>query len=83
MIEFETYAIRPRWSKFSSFKNAVRDHAPDLVIVLDEAMSINVLYAGLANYITATFLPFLVIETGPDLTSSSTHPPYPLVFWDC
>jgi len=52
MIEFGTYAIRPRWSKFSSFKNAVRDYAPDLVIVLDEAMSINVLYAGLANYIT-------------------------------
>jgi len=52
MIELPSYCIRGKWAKLSGFINVIRHHQPDLIIVLDEAMSVNVFNAGLANYLS-------------------------------
>jgi glycosyltransferase involved in cell wall biosynthesis len=50
-ILFKTYKYRPKFATIKSFYKAIKYNNPDLIIVLDEAMSLNVFNAGLANYL--------------------------------
>ncbi len=48
----QTYSLRKKWGPISEFKRCVKSFKPDCIIVLDEAFSINVLNAGIANFLT-------------------------------
>jgi glycosyltransferase involved in cell wall biosynthesis len=54
-LKLETYKFRPRFATIKSFYKAIKENNPDIIIVLDEAMSVNVFNAGLANYILGSY----------------------------
>jgi len=47
--QIETLKKRNKWAKIGAFKKIIRTHSPDLIVILDEALSVNVFNAGLAN----------------------------------
>ena len=49
LIRAKTYSSRPLLCKFSEYLKYIRAYHPDLVIVIDEALSMNVLLASLAT----------------------------------
>ena len=53
LIQVKTYPGRPLWCRFSEYIKYITECQPDLIIILDEALSMNVLLAGLANKKTA------------------------------
>jgi len=49
--KIKTYSFRKKWGPISEFKKCIQEFKPDCIIVLDEAFSINVLNAAIANYL--------------------------------
>ena len=47
----ETYQTRPKWVKLTALRQVIRHEQPDLIIVMDEALSVNVFNAGMANWL--------------------------------
>lgn len=50
--KINTYFFRKKWGPITEFKRCIQSFNPDCIIVLDEAFSINVLNAGIANFLT-------------------------------
>lgn len=50
--KIKTYSFRKKWGPISEFKKYIQEFKPDCIIVLDEAFSVNVLNAAIANYLT-------------------------------
>jgi len=68
--KLNTYKVRPKVGTLGSFIKVIKHHKPDLVIILDEPFSTNVLNAGIANYIlrnnaTVLFYAFDNLEHSP------------------
>jgi glycosyltransferase involved in cell wall biosynthesis len=49
--KIKTYSFRKKWGSISEFKKCIQEFRPDCIIVLDEAFSVNVLNAAIANYL--------------------------------
>ena len=49
LIKVNTYRYRPLWCTFSEYVKYISAYQPDLIIVVDEALSMNVLLAALAK----------------------------------
>jgi glycosyltransferase involved in cell wall biosynthesis len=47
----KTYFFRKKWTPIFEFKKCIAQFQPDCIIVIDEAFSINVMNAGIANYL--------------------------------
>jgi glycosyltransferase involved in cell wall biosynthesis len=45
----DTYNNRPKWCTLNAFRKVIRKTHPDKIIILDEALSVNVFNAALAN----------------------------------
>jgi len=52
--KIKTYSFRKKWGPVTEFKKYIQEFKPDCIIVLDEAFSINVLNAAIANYLADT-----------------------------
>ncbi len=50
VAKVKTYRYMPKCCRFSEYKYYLKRYQPDLIIVLDEPLSMNVLLAGLARY---------------------------------
>lgn len=48
--KIKTYSFRKKWGPISEFKKCIQGFKPDCIIVLDEAFSVNVLNAAIANH---------------------------------
>ena len=51
MIKIKTYSLRKKWGKFTEYYRIIKQFKPDLIIILDEALYLNVFNAGLSNYL--------------------------------
>lgn len=49
--KIKTYSFRKKWGPISKFKRCIEEFKPDCIIILDEAFSVNVLNAAIANYL--------------------------------
>lgn len=49
--KIKTYSFRKKWGPITEFKKCIQEFKPDCIIVLDEAFSVNVLNAAIANYL--------------------------------
>ena len=47
--KIKTYSFRKKWGPIKEFKKCIQEFKPDCIIVLDEAFSVNVLNAAIAN----------------------------------
>ena len=70
--KIKTYSFRKKWGPISEFKKCIQEFKPDCIIVLDEAFSVNVLNAAIANYLaknkaTVLFYGFENIKQTPPL----------------
>lgn len=50
--KIKTYSFRKKWGPVLEFKKCIQEFKPDCIIVLDEAFSVNVLNAAIANYLS-------------------------------
>jgi len=48
MLSLGSMRLRPKWASFMAFFQAIKSEKPDYVIVLDEALYLNTLFAGIA-----------------------------------
>ena len=53
LLRVKTYRSRPLWCTFSEYANYIKKYRPDLILIVDEALSMNVFLAGLASKITS------------------------------
>ena len=53
LLRVKTYPGRPLWCKLSEYIKYISTYRPDMVVVIDEALSMNVLLAGLATKATS------------------------------
>jgi glycosyltransferase involved in cell wall biosynthesis len=68
--KIKTYFFRKKWGPIFQFKKCIQEFKPACIIVLDEAFSINVLNAAIANYLagnkaTVLFYSFENIKQTP------------------
>ena len=49
--KIKTFSFRKKWGPIKEFKKCIQEFKPDCIIVLDEAFSVNVLNAAIANYL--------------------------------
>lgn len=50
--KIKTYSFRKKWGPISEFRKCIQEFKPDCIVVLDEAFSVNVLNAAIANYLS-------------------------------
>lgn len=48
MLSIKSMRLRPKWASFMALLQAIKSEKPDYVIVLDEALYLNTLFAGIA-----------------------------------
>lgn len=48
MLPLNSMWLRPKWASFKALYRAIKSEQPDFVIVLDEALYLNTLFAGIA-----------------------------------
>lgn len=48
MLSLRSMRLRPKWASFMALFQAIKSEKPDYVIVLDEALYLNTLFAGIA-----------------------------------
>lgn len=48
MLSLRSMQLRPKWASFTALLQAIKSEKPDYVIVLDEALYLNTLFAGIA-----------------------------------
>ena len=53
LVQVKTYRSRPLCCTFSEYLKHIKSYQPDIVIIIDEALSANVLLAGLANQLAS------------------------------
>ena len=76
--KIKTYSFRKKWGPVAEFKKCIQEFRPDCIIVLDEAFSVNVLNAAIANYLaknraTVLFYSFENIKQTPPFRYLAEH----------
>ncbi|HAT39107.1 hypothetical protein [Polynucleobacter necessarius] len=49
--KIKTYSLRKKWGPIAELKKCIQEFRPNCIMVLDEAFSVNVLNAAIANYL--------------------------------
>jgi glycosyltransferase involved in cell wall biosynthesis len=86
LLPVKTYRVRETWCRLSEWFRQIRRFEPDIIIVLDEATSINTLLAGIVNRLfgrgIVLFYGFENVMQYPGWTNF-LHRPTVLGAWNC
>ena len=79
LLRVKTYPHKPLWCKLSEYVKYIKKYRPNLILIVDEALSMNVFLAGLANQAASTsakviFYGFDNIYSGVPADFFRTHP---------